>query len=968
MLGTFFALVVTAALALTPARPTRPGEAAGANAATPVSTQAAPSATTPAPRAGKGAAPAVEGWEATLERVVPSIVAIRVSSTRAFDTEGAVSSVATGFVVDAERGILLTNRHVVEPGPVVAEAVFYNHEEVPLRPLYRDPVHDFGFYQFDPKALRFLQVTALPLAPSHAKVGVELRVVGNDAGEKISILQGTLARLDRDAPSYGEGRFNDFDTFYYQAASATSGGSSGSPVLDVHGHVIALNAGGSQRAASSFYLPLDRVVRALDRLRAGEPVPRGTIQAVFRYRPYDEVRRLGLREETEGAVRAAFPEGTGMLTVDSVIPGGPASGKLEPGDVIVRVDGALTTAFVPWEERIDGGVGGTVEIDVERGGQPLRVRVPIADLHAITPSTYLEVGGGVLNPFSFQQARGYTLPLDTGVWVASTGYMFGNAGIPDGALIRGVGAEETRTLDALEAALARRAPRERVPVRWIDPREPRREQVAVVTIDRRWFPMRRCTRDDVTGTWPCVASAGPSAEAAVAPMTGSLPAVEGATAKALAPSLVWVANTVPYRAEGIYAGNFSGTGVVIDAARGRVLVDRDTVPIALADLTLTFAGTVKVPGKVEWIHPIHGLVVVSYDPAALGDTPVTAVRLAPRALEAGDTTFHVGLSPQQEVLQQETKATPLLPVLLTVPRPPYFRDRNLDSVGVERAASVVGGVLADRAGRVQALWTSFVEDRGDKPQAFFRGIPTDLLRDVIDPVEGGRLPTVRGFGAELAPMNLASARERGLPEGWATRLSEVDPKRRQVLWIVRREAGTPAATALREGDLLLAVDGEPVVRFRDVERHAMKERMRVTVLRDGAELDVDLATVPLDGAGIDRLALWAGAVLHAPHAPLAADYGLAPEGVYVSATASGSPASRYGLRGTYRVFAVDGTPTPTLDAFLAAVAGRPDRGAVRLRVADLDGKTQVITLKLDLAYWPTAELRAGPGGWERTDR
>jgi hypothetical protein len=68
------------------------------------------------------------------------------------------------------------------------------------------------------------------------------------------------------------------------------------------------------------------------------------------------------------------------------------------------------------------------------------------------------------------------------------------------------------------------------------------------------------------------------------------------------------------------------------------------------------------------------------------------------------------------------------------------------------------------------------------------------------------------------------------------------------------------------------------------------------------------------------------------------------------------------------VFAVDGTPTPTLDAFLAAVAGRPDRGAVRLRVADLDGKTQVITLKLDLAYWPTAELRAGPGGWERTDR
>ena len=35
----------------------------------------------------------------------------------------------TGFVVDKKRGILLTNRHVVKPGPVVAEAVFLNREE-----------------------------------------------------------------------------------------------------------------------------------------------------------------------------------------------------------------------------------------------------------------------------------------------------------------------------------------------------------------------------------------------------------------------------------------------------------------------------------------------------------------------------------------------------------------------------------------------------------------------------------------------------------------------------------------------------------------------------------------------------------------------------------------------------------------------------------------------------------------------
>ena len=74
-------------------------------------------------------------WAVTLERIASSVVAINVDSTRAFDTEWNSTAQATGFVVDAERGLILTNRHVVTPGPVTSEATFLNREEVQLYPV-----------------------------------------------------------------------------------------------------------------------------------------------------------------------------------------------------------------------------------------------------------------------------------------------------------------------------------------------------------------------------------------------------------------------------------------------------------------------------------------------------------------------------------------------------------------------------------------------------------------------------------------------------------------------------------------------------------------------------------------------------------------------------------------------------------------------------------------------------------------
>ncbi|MGH8326090.1 MAG: PDZ domain-containing protein, partial [Steroidobacteraceae bacterium] len=373
----------------------------------------------------------------------------------------------------------------------------------------------------------------------------------------------------------------------------------------------------------------------------------------------------------------------------------------------------------------------------------------------------------------------------------------------------------------------------------------------------------------------------------------------------------------------------------------------------------------EVPGRVVYVSPIHNLAVVSYDPKLIGDTPVRAARFATGPLQAGEHVWVIGLSGDGELHSRATEIASVDPIELPLSRTMRFRDTNDEVADLVNPPSDYDGVLTDAHGNVRGLWSSFAYDNGHSATQTEKGVSIDLVAAMLDRIRTGR--ALHSLDVEWHPIPIADAREFGLSDEWMHRLVAHDGTERQALVAERLVAGSPAAHLLQQGDILLAIDGKVVTRFRDVER-AVGDRshVEVTVWRGSAAQTLTVPTVTLPSADIHRFLQWAGATLQTPDRAMSAQRGIPPVGVYVAYFSYGSPATRFGLYPGRRIVAVNGTPTPNLDAFIAAVAGKPDRASVRLTTVTWNNARDVITLKLDKHYWPGYELSHTSAGWVRT--
>ncbi|CAK7239997.1 MAG: hypothetical protein STHCBS139747_001432 [Sporothrix thermara] len=934
--------------------------------------------------AAAGSAETAE-WQETIQRVVRNVVSIRFCQTCSFDTDPALTSEATGFVVDAERGYILTNRHVVGSGPFWGYCIFDNHEEVDAYPVYRDPVHDFGILKFDPSAIKYMPIESLPLSPDLAKVGVEIRVVGNDAGEKLSILSGVISRLDRNAPEYGEG-YSDFNTSYYQASAAASGGSSGSPVVNIDGKAVALQAGGRADGASTdYFLPLDRPLRALRCLQEGKPITRGDIQCQFLLKPFDECRRLGLTPACEAQMRAAFPSETNMLVAEIVLPQGPSAGKIEEGDVLVKVNDELITQFIRLDDILDSSVGEDVKLELQRGGETIVVNVKVGDLHSITPDRFVSVAGASFHNLSYQQARLYGVACK-GVYVceASGSFRFENS--DNGWIIQSIDHKKVPDLDAFIAAVQTIPDKSRVVVTYQHLRDFHTLHTAIIYVDRHWSSkMRLAVRNDVSGLWDFSDLGDPLPAVPPVPRTASFIQMKNMPHPAVADlvrSFVHVNCYMPLKLDGFPKNRKWGMGLVIDAEKGLVVISRAIVPYDLCDITITIADSIVVEGKVVFLHPLQNYAVIQYDPS-LVDAPVQSARLSSEELSQGAPTNFIGYNRISRVVHAATTVTEVFAVAIPAnPGAPRYRAVNVDAITVDTNLSgqCGSGVLASDDGTVRALWLTYLGERSPsthRDEEYHLGLATPTLLPVIEQIQRGVVPKLRMLPVEVRAIQMSQARLMGVSEEWIKKVSVANTAQHQLFMVTKRtfertfdkdKDKDGGRKGLMEGDILLTLNGNLITRISELDIMYSHEFLDATIVRDCEELQLNLPTVAADDHETDRAVSFCGAVLHRPHHGVRQQISKLFSEVYVSARTRGSPSYQYGLAPTNFITHVNGTPTPDLDAFLAAVKQIPDNTYFRLKAVTFDSVPWVATMKKNEHYFPTVEWikdKTQPCGWHR---
>ena len=340
---------------------------------------------------------AAQDWTEQIAAFKPMVVNVETMSEIVFETESKGTSFATGFIVDAERGIIATNRHVTGSSPSYVKINFYDGSFTEAKGLYYDPTHDFGFYKIDPAEVQF-ELQAVQLGAWRELVlGDELLLIGNNEKEEYSIKEGKVANLNVNK--------GDRHSTYIHTTFDRTGGSSGSPVWNTKGEVIAIHARGTD--TSSFELPIDYLVDALSKIQSHTSIQRGEIGVDLELISIGEaIKHFRLPEASRVEIGPSKTGTPKVIQIESMIPQTTGVNYLRASDIIYRINGKLIRDdLYTFDAILNESVGKDVTLDIYRNGEAMTVDVPVENLELKKLRRFVRFAGSIFHDITPQLRR-----------------------------------------------------------------------------------------------------------------------------------------------------------------------------------------------------------------------------------------------------------------------------------------------------------------------------------------------------------------------------------------------------------------------------------------------------------------------------------------------------------------------------------------------------------------------------------
>lgn len=272
-----------------------------------------------------------------LEQVTPAVVNINTQSVQYVRSrnsefyswfyglpntprERVTQSLGSGVIVDAVKGLILTNHHVVNDADDIS-VVLHDGRTYNATLIGSDDGTDVAVIQIEADNL-----TALPLADSkQLRVGDFVVAVGNPFGLGQTVTSGIVSALGRTSLS-GLGFQN-----FIQTDASINPGNSGGALIDLNGSLVGINtaifspSGGN--VGIGFAIPSSLAERMMRQLVEFGTVRRGSLG-------------MGVQDITERLARAFDVGQKKGVLVTSVDPDSPADrAGLQAGDIITQLNG-----------------------------------------------------------------------------------------------------------------------------------------------------------------------------------------------------------------------------------------------------------------------------------------------------------------------------------------------------------------------------------------------------------------------------------------------------------------------------------------------------------------------------------------------------------------------------------------------------------------------------------------------------